>query len=353
MKIDFRTNDPAGGEIEIRPTICAICNVATHCGIDAHVRGGQVVRVEGSRGHPSSGGALCAKGAASRQYIYHPDRVKTPLIRTGEKGSGRFRPADWEEALELIAGRLQGFKDEFGPESVVFGVGYTKWMRPFLKRLALSFGSPNYITESSTCFTSSAMAFRLNYGELARPDLMNTRCLLVWSANPFHSKNPAAVKGLLKARELGMKIIEVGPLITPLTPLADVHLRMRPGTSGALALGLANVIIEEGLYDRDFVRKWTVGFDEYRALAREFTPRPPEHHRHRPGHHRGRGPFVCRDPPGVPHDQCLHHGPSYQRPSESAGHYGLDRTDRQLGRPGWEPDRCGDLGPRGGGRPDP
>ena len=94
---------------------------------------------------------------------------------------------------------------------------------------------------------------------------------MVWSANPFYS-NTSVVRNLLDARERGLKIIDVGPIITPLTSHADIHLRMRPGTSGALALGMANVIIEEGLYDRDFVSKWTVGFEEYRRYAQKFSP---------------------------------------------------------------------------------
>jgi anaerobic selenocysteine-containing dehydrogenase len=152
---------------------------------------------------------------------------------------------------------------------VIFYAGYPKWMRPFLKRVAHSFGSPNYCTESSTCSKAAVLASQLNYGTVGRPQLSRTRCLLVWSNNPFYS-NTSVVRNLLKARERGMRIIEVGPLITPLTAHADIHLRIRPGTSGALAMGMANVIIEKDLYDREFVQKHTLGFEEYRAYAGEF-----------------------------------------------------------------------------------
>ena len=130
--------------------------------------------------------------------------------------------------------------------------------RPFLKRLAHSFGSPNYCTESSTCYQATAMAAKLNYGYYGPPDITNAKCLLVWSTNPFHS-NTSTVRRLLDARERGLKIIEVGPLLTPMTKHADIHLRIRPGTSGALALGMAHVIIEEGLYDREFVAELYTG----------------------------------------------------------------------------------------------
>jgi len=257
--------------IEVRKTICSICNPFSHCGIDAYVKDGVVVRVEGSKGHPHNQGTLCSKGSASRQYIYHKDRIRTPLLRRGDRTSGEFEAVSWEEALDTIAARLLKIKEESGPESVAFFAGYTKWMRPFLKRLAHSFGSPNYCTESSTCYQATAMAAKLNYGYYGPPDIPNAKCLLVWSTNPFHSNTPT-VRRLLDARERGLKIIEVGPLLTPMTKHADIHLRIRPGTSGALALGMAHVIIEEGLYDREFVANFTQGFEEYRNYVREFTP---------------------------------------------------------------------------------
>jgi anaerobic selenocysteine-containing dehydrogenase len=261
--------DPSTG-IEIRPTICSICNPGSHCGIDAHVENGRIIKIKGSK-QSHNAGTLCAKGAAGLQYVYHPDRLTTPLIRTGDRGQGRLEPASWEDALDLISNRLNQTKAKSGPESVIFYAGYPKWMRPFLKRLAHSFGSPNYASESSTCYTAAKLANILNYGEESSPDVGRAKCLLVWSRNLFHS-NPPRSKGLVAARKNGLKIIEVGPLITPLTRHADIHLRLRPGTSGALALAMAHVIIEEGIFDRDFVNRWTTGFDEYRKLTRGFAP---------------------------------------------------------------------------------
>ncbi|HDQ93277.1 MAG TPA: hypothetical protein ENN89_04050 [Synergistetes bacterium] len=261
--------------VEIRKTICSICNPLSHCGIDAHVRDGVVVKVEGTKENPHNAGTICSKGAASRQYIYHKDRIRTPLLKKGGKESGIFEPLSWDDALDLLADRLLAIKQESGPESVVFYAGYPKWMRPFLKRLAHSFGSPNYCSESSTCAKAVALANQLNYGTMGRPDLAKTRCLLVWSNNPFYS-NTSNVRKFLDARERGLKIIEVGPLITPVTAHADIHLRIRPGTSGALALGMAHVIIEEDLYDRKFVEDWSFGFEEYRAYVQGFPPQVTE-----------------------------------------------------------------------------
>jgi anaerobic selenocysteine-containing dehydrogenase len=282
INTDFGTNriptgklSLEGGDVEIRHTICAICNPFSHCGIDAYVKDGVIIKVEGTKSHPHSEGVLCPKGAASREYIYHKERIRTPLLRKGDKGSDDFEPISWDQALDTIEGRLQEIKKESGPESVAFYVGYTKWMRPFVKRLAHSFGSPNYCTESSTCYTATKVANLLNYGYFGPPDLPKSKCLLVWSSNPFYT-NPSTVRRLLDARERGLKIIEVGPLITPMTAHADIHLRIRPGTSGALAHAMAHVIIEEELMDMEFVENWTRGFEEYRAYVEEFSPKSAE-----------------------------------------------------------------------------
>ena len=261
-----------GSNVEIRHTICAICNPFSHCGIDAYVKDGVIIKVEGTKSNPHSEGVLCPKGAASREYIYHKERIRSPLLRKGEKGSDDFEPISWDQALDTIEERLQKIKKESGPESVAFYVGYTKWMRPFVKRLAHSFGSPNYCTESSTCYTATKVANLLNYGYFGPPDLAKSKCLLVWSKNPFYS-DPSTVRRLLDARERGLKIIEVGPLITPMTAHADIHLRIRPGTSGALAHAMAHVIIEEELMDMEFVENWTRGFEEYRAYVQAFSPK--------------------------------------------------------------------------------
>ncbi|MBT3367565.1 MAG: molybdopterin-dependent oxidoreductase, partial [Nitrospina sp.] len=260
-----------GSGIEVRKTICDICNPQSHCGIDAYVKDGVVIKVAGTKENPHSGGTLCSKGAASRQYIYNEDRIRTPLMRKGERGSEDFEPISWDQAFDIISSRLMQIKDETGPESVLFYAGYPKWMRPFLKRLAHSFGSPNYLSESSCCSAAQKLAQRLNYGVGTSPQPPKAKCLMVWSKNPFYS-NTAVARKLMGVIEKGVKIIEVGPLMTPFSKHAEVHLRLRPGTSGALALGMANVIINEGLYDRDFVEKWTEGFDAYRAYVMAFSP---------------------------------------------------------------------------------
>jgi anaerobic selenocysteine-containing dehydrogenase len=261
--------------IEVKKSICTICDPMTQCGLDLYVKDGKIIKVEGSKEHPYNIGTLCSKGAANRQYIYHEDRLKMPLKRAGSRGSGRFEPITWDEALDTIAAKFNEIKSQNGPESVVFFSGYTKYFRPYLKRLAHSFGSPNYLTESSTCHQATVMAQKLTFGLPGGPDLKNTQCLLVWSANPFHS-NPGNARAILRGRERGMKLIVVDPRQTPTTAQADIHLQLRPGTDGALALAMANIIINEKLYDRDFIANYSCGFEDYREYVQQFTPEKGE-----------------------------------------------------------------------------
>jgi len=261
--------------IEIKKSICDICSPFSHCGLDLYVKDGEIVKVEGMLEHKNSGGTLCSKGAATRQYVYSPDRIKRPMKRVGEKGSGEFEEITWDEAYSIISGKFNKLKKEEGPEKAAFFVGYTKWNRPFVQRLAFSYGSPNYCSESCTCFKAMYMAWKLNYGSFTTPDVPNTNCLLVWSANPFYT-NSTQARMLLDKKESGMKLIVVDPRVSPLAALADIHLQLRPGTDGALALGMTNVIISEGLYEKDFVDKYFHGFDEYREYVMAFPPEKAE-----------------------------------------------------------------------------
>ena len=255
--------------IEVRKSVCTICDPSGICGLDCYVKDGRVIKVEGTLESPNNAGTLCSKGAAQRQWIYHEDRLRTPLKRVGPRGSGEMVPISWAEALDTVVENLGRLKAESGPESVVFFCGYPKQPRPFLQRLAFEFGSPNYCTESSACFTAMAMSWRLDYGQLAGPDMANTKLVLVWAGNPFYANTPSA-RRLMDARDRGVKFIVVDPRLSPMAGIADLHLRPRPGTDGALALAMANVIISEGLHDRQFVAEWTLGFDEFRAYAAEF-----------------------------------------------------------------------------------
>jgi anaerobic selenocysteine-containing dehydrogenase len=263
-------------DITIHKTFCGICSSGTtHCGINAFVENGVLVNVEGMKEHPANEGTLCAKGASSCQYVYNPQRLRHPMKRVGERGSGQWERISWDEALETIAGKLREIASAHGPESVIFFCGYVKWLRPYLQRLAHLFGSPNFNTETSLCHSATVIATKLNFGCFGGPDIPNTRCILSWSSNPFYS-NPQLTRLLLDAKEAGVKIINVDPRLSTWAEKADLHLQPRPGTDGALALGMIHTLIEEGLYDRPFVDRWTVGFEALKDYVRSFSPQKVE-----------------------------------------------------------------------------
>lgn len=256
--------------IEIRRTVCDICTPGPQCGIDAYVKDGVVVKIEGTEGFPSNFGVLCTKGAANRQYIYREDRLKTPMKRVGERGEGKFEPIGWDEAMRYCAEKLNAVKAQYGPEAAVFLCGYSKWFRPWLHRLAYSFGSPNYITESSTCHCAEVMSYATLFGEYCMPDLRNTKMVLSWGSNGLVNSYPMG-KGLVALKDRGGKLVVIDPRITHLAvKYADLYLQPRIGTDAAIAHAMARILIEENLYDRDFVEKYCYGFEKYSDYVRGF-----------------------------------------------------------------------------------
>lgn len=258
--------------ITLHNTFCDICAPGPHCGVTCYVRDGKIIKVEGTDQHPTNRGKLCARGYAARDYIYRADRIQTPLRRIGEKGSGQFEPISWEEALNEIAGKLTQIKEESSAHAVAFYSGYNKWYRPFLQRLAYTFGSVNYGSESSSCFTSTILSWKCATGaEMVQPDLGNANCFLGFCANPGISSY-LMNGGLMHNQARGMKVIIIDPRITPASQNADLHLRIKPGTDGALALCLGRELIENGWIDEDYIEENVYGFDSYKEYVSRFTP---------------------------------------------------------------------------------
>lgn len=259
--------------IVTRNSFCDICAPGPHCGVTCYVKDGKILKVEGTDGHPTNHGLLCPKGQSNRQYVYRKDRILTPLRRVGERGEGKFEPISWDEALDEIAARLNKVKAEYGPSSVAFYSGYNKWYRPFLQRLCYDFGSVNYGTESSSCFTSTIISWRVATGEnFVGPDLGRAGVFLGWCYNAYYSAYLMA-GGVEKARERGMKVIIIDPRITPaVEKQCDLYLRIKPGTDAALALCLGRELILNDWVDHDYIRDNVYGYEEYKNYVMDFTP---------------------------------------------------------------------------------
>ncbi len=258
-------------------TICQMCYF--YCGLDVTVRDGQIIKVEGMKEHPGSKGRLCPRGLACPQLVSDPNRLRTPMKRVGERGSGQWEPISWPDAIGLIAEKMLGIKQEFGPHYCGYYRGQAPgWVTNFnyVWRLMNSWGSPNLFTHSHLCFVPRALAHGATFGRFPEPDYENTNCILLVGYNPVNTSPVNYAARIFWAKQRGAKLIVCDPRFTNTASKADLFLQERPGTTGALLLAMIQVIIAEELYDAEFVEKWTVGFDRLKEFIGQYTPERAE-----------------------------------------------------------------------------
>ena len=274
--------EAAAGEETYGYTTCTMCNQVPFCGLRGTIKDGQLVRVDGNPDHPKD--KPCLKGLASVQALYDPNRLLYPMRRTNpEKGIGidpGWERISWDEALDTIADKFNEIKATYGADAVMFSAGDPKENIPALDRLGVLFGSANIAYGRAQCSYALSMANILNFagGVVALPNAQ-TKCHIQWGSNIAWSlcTGPKSFKPIVDAKRNGCKFIVVDTRLTPtVSQLADIFLQPRPGTDGALALAMANVIIDENLYNHDFVDNWTHGFEEYREYVAQFTPEVAE-----------------------------------------------------------------------------
>ncbi len=247
-------------------TTCYQCEL--DCTFEVHYgKDGRVEKLSGPE---------CPRGSVQLEMQEHPERLRYPLQRIKTATGIRYQRVSWEKALEITADALNSVKQKHGAESVAFFSGYTKEARLYLQRLAHLFGSPNYMTESGCCFTSAQVCEEVTYGYhfkhaslLAAPE---TRCRLIWSTNPVHSVVPFDKHPIIEPKE-HLKMIVVDPRRTETADRADLYLPIRPGTDGALALGIHHLLFENNWIDKEFLDRWCHGVAEFKEYIKEFTPR--------------------------------------------------------------------------------
>jgi anaerobic selenocysteine-containing dehydrogenase len=267
-KLPLQTN-----HIRIRRTVCDICEAG--CNIDAYVENGTVVKVTGCKDGRFGSGYLCARGHASRAYVYHAERLKTPLRRIGKRGEGKFEPISWEEAMSEVSKRLLECRARYDAGAVAFTGGGSGWTRAALARLAASFGSVNYGSARTLEKSGAAIASGVAAGVTCRADVARSGVVLLWGCNVYGEGAAAAHPILTEGK--GAHIIVIDPRVNASTcRLANLHLRPRPGTDAALAHGLARLFVEMGYIDRAYIERHVQGYFEYRAYINDFTPQRVE-----------------------------------------------------------------------------
>lgn len=279
-------------KIDVFPTVTWSAGAGCHgnCGQKLYVEDGKLIKIEGDENHPWNQGRACPRVLALTQYMYHPDRITYPLKRVGERGEGKFEKISWDEAFDICETRLREIKDQYGAESVIFAQGTGRDIGGPISFLAYSFGSPNWCQlglSGQSCYTPRLGAMKATLGEFVVADCSQflekryddptyevPKVIMVWGNNPI-TTCPDGFYGhwIVDCMKKGSKIIAVDPRHTWMTTRSEYHLQLRPGTGGALALGMLNVIINEGIYDKDFVEKWTYGFDELTDRVQEYPPK--------------------------------------------------------------------------------
>ena len=289
----------AGGRGQGRVLYCDICDMpkqrrapiasqdifwaGTHCarmdhggcGLKIGLRQGRIEKVRGDPEGYLNKGSVCPKALTLPERQAHPRRLLHPLQRVGERGGGRWRRISWEEALEAVAEGLNEVKAGYGAQGVAFCQGMPKGLEHFqLIRLANCFGSPNVVAVQDVCHAPREVSGRHTCGFYPVPDYHHpTSLLLLWGSNPACTNEEGAVSSLVAARlREGAGLVVIDPCRTRLAERADLWLQPYPGTDGALALAMLRIIVQESLYDRDFVEHWTSGFAELAEQLRACDP---------------------------------------------------------------------------------
>lgn len=258
------------------------------CGVKLFVKDDKVVKVEGDEDHPWNQGRGCSRLLAMTQFMYHPDRILYPLKRVGARGDGRFERISWEEAYDIIERRMNKIKEEYGANAMIFIQGTGRDIGGPMSLVAYNYGSANWSQlglGGQACYGPRLGAMSAVMGDTTVADCSQMferrfedpryklpKYIVVWGQDPTKGC-PDGFYGnwVIDCMKRGSKLIVIDPRQNYLTSRAEYHLELRPGTDGALAMCMLNVIIENEWYDKEFVEKWCTGFDKLAERVKEFT----------------------------------------------------------------------------------
>jgi len=257
-----------------KPSVCTK-DCPDTCGLLARVEEGRITKVKGDPDHPFTRGFICKKAGYFPQHVHNKKRILTPLIRSGPKGTGRFEPIAWDEALDRVAAKIKEVSAEYGPEAVLpyFYAGHMGMIQrnaghAFFHKL----GASRLL--ATICGPAATAGYETTLGSGPSTDLesvVDSDFIIIWGNNSL-TTNLHAWPFYQKARKKGAQLVVIDPYRTRTAKEADIHFMPMPGTDAALALGMMQVLISENLIDRDYIADNTVGFDEMTRRAAEYPP---------------------------------------------------------------------------------
>jgi len=241
------------------------------CSIIATVKDGNVIKVEGDKNHPLTQGTICEKGRKHLERLYHPERIRRPRKRINDA----WIDISWEDALNEISEKLIEIKGKYGTSAVMHynDSGYGGLGKSVDEMFFNYYGGVT-VPRGSLCWAAGIKAQKYDFGNVRGhhpQDHLNAKNIIIWGRNPYNT-NMHLMPYLVKAREKGVLIRVIDPIRTKTADFADEHIYVRPATDGALALGMAHIIIEEGLIDQAFIDEHVVGFEEFKNYVKGFTP---------------------------------------------------------------------------------
>jgi cysteine desulfurase NifS len=270
-----------------RRGICGVCSAGCWI-IASYDETGALTRVRPDEGSPM--GIICPLGEHSPDIVYSEHRLRHPLRRKGEKGNYEFERISWDDAYGIIVDRLNRIKSEYGPEAAAIYTGVGSFELSLCdvyqpagvavssaSSVLFPYGSPNTMGVGALCYVAYGMiAPHLTMGRMLIDmfnDIEHSELVVVWGTNPATDSPPIEMNRIMAARARGVEVVVIDPRRTATVKLADAEwIPIRPGTDGAFALGMCNVLIEEELYDERFVKEWTVGFDDFSRYVQHFRP---------------------------------------------------------------------------------
>ena len=249
-------------------TICRLCSAC--CPVEVSIEKGKLVSVQRVKRYPDSIHQVCPKAQAAAEIIYSSKRLNKPKMRTKE---GALQEVSWDIALDFLCSKMKEIKENYGAEALAWLRGQASdWGGPwhYVMRLMHAFGSPNAIGNGSVCHAGREALQTFTYGDMSSPDYKNSKCIICWGRND-QDTNPTAYEDLLYARSKGAKLVVIDPVKTPLATKADIWLQIKPGTDGFLAMAMMNWMIKNDLFDHEFVKNYTVGFNFLKKAVEDYS----------------------------------------------------------------------------------